>query len=505
MKTIPVSSPEARRAAFRQKVHNKYNGPSRNTAYLCMEFGLHTQLPIYSGGLGILAGDTMKSAADLDLPLVGVGNLYRDGYFKQSIDATTGRQIESPHLWDPNQSEDVVDLQQFVTVPMFGQDINFRLWGSEVAGHGGGFVPLFLLDSRGADNPEYFGETLSKLYDPAGGEAKRIMQDMALGIGGVRALKELELNISRYQLNEGHGAFAVVAELKRFAKYHGINEFGALTQKHFQAVANLFAFTTHTPVEAGFDRFPVSLVEGAFTDTFLRSAILKLGRDPKNRDFISMAHLAMRLAGFRNGVAQLHAEVSRELFPEYPDIFGITNGVHHLTWTEEATQKLFDKHCKEWRSDPEKLAELSDNGDFRDGLWPAHQTNKTKLLTEVKKRTGIEMDSEILTLGFARRFATYKRGNLIFQNEDELLKIAEDNGGLQIVMAGKAHPADNPGKEIIAMVNAAGKRLTERSKGKIKFVFLENYDMDLGLLLTAGVDVWLNTPIRPHEASGTSG
>jgi starch phosphorylase len=496
---VPRISKDLAAGQFKERAHRLgKQRPGQNVAYLCMEYGLKSSMHIYSGGLGILAGDTVKSAADLGLPLFPVGLLYRDGYFRQVFDR--GRQLAEKQAWHIERSG-LVDLQSVVTLPIAGQNVNAKAWGLEIPGQGGAFVPLTLLDTLGVQNPHGSEEITSQLY--SGGSWQRLVQEMVLGIGGVRALQIYDLPFAYYHLNEGHAAFATVEVLRRLGK-----TVENLDPGDYDRVRQLFSFTTHTPVPAGFDKFSTDEVARAFSDEFMRKAVLSLGRDPHNRDYINMALLAMRLSGVRNGVSQLHAQVSERMFPEFCPIIGITNGVHHLTWAADHSQKVLDQFAPEWRKDPCKLSELNARQDdplFRDAVWSAHQANKGRLLGMVNRSTGVKMERDVFTLGFARRFATYKRGDLLFENEAELLRLAEEHGGLQIIMSGKAHPADKPGQGLIANVMEAGRGLMERSGGRIKFAFVEDYDMDKAALLVAGVDSWLNTPLRPHEASGTSG
>jgi starch phosphorylase len=464
-----------------------------------MEYGLKKGLPIYSGGLGILAGDTLKSAADLKLPLSAVGLLYRDGYFRQKI--INGQQENLPDMWDPAKHPELIDLKEEVQVEIGGKKVTFRLWGHEVKGFGGGFVPLILLDSLGYPNPVGLEDITRNLYP--GNEQTRLFQEMALGIGGMRAMAKLRLPVSYHHLNEGDAAFAPLESLRTLGK-----EYANLSPEDLNAVRKHFSFTTHTPVPAGLVTFRSKMVETAFSEAFLRAAVLDLGRDPKNPDYINMAYLAMTLSEIRNGVSQLHARTSEKMFPDYVPIISITNGVHHLTWTSDPLARLYDEFCPEWRKDPtqlKKLKEVDAKFDFRKKLWEAHLEAKAELLRTIKERSGAEFDKDVFTIGFARRFAGYKRGDLIFSDPEELLKIAEEKGALQIVFAGKAHPHDGIGKGILADVIKKGRELTQRSNGKIKVVFLEGYDIDLGKLIASGVDIWLNNPIPPNEASGTSG
>jgi starch phosphorylase len=468
----------------------------RNVLYFCMEYGLKRSLPIYSGGLGVLAGDTLKSAANMGDPLAGVGLLYRDGYFKQRIEG--GEQRSLSDKFDPSKHPDLVDLEESVKVNIAGREVTFRVWGHEVSGGSEDrYVPLLLLDSLGYPNAPGFVNITRYLY-PAHDE-RRLQQEMALGIGGMRLFKNWKLPFSYYHLNEGHAAFAPVEYLRSLGK-----GFEDLSPEDYAEVRGRSSFTTHTPVPAGFDRFRIDRIYDAFTDPLMQKLIIEHGRDPENVDYINMAHLAMKLCGARNGVSILHAEVSERMFPKFVPIIPITNGVHHLTWVSQAMGKLYDKFCPDWRRDPTqliKLKELKSDKVFREELWHAHQEAKTALFEYIREKAGQEFDPEVFTIGFARRFATYKRGDLIFTDFDRLVQLAEENGGLQVVFAGKAHPRDSHGQNILAKII----RIAENSKGKLRVAFLQNYNMDVGALLTAGVDAWLNTPIPPKEASGTSG
>ncbi|MFA5113144.1 MAG: alpha-glucan family phosphorylase [Candidatus Margulisiibacteriota bacterium] len=485
---------------FKERVYNMaQRRPRQNVAFFSMEYALANKFRIYSGGLGVLAGDWVKSAADIGAPVFPIGLLYRDGYFKQQI--VDGRQRQERQSWDIERGTGLVDLQEAVSLQIAGQTITAKLWGMEIKGYGGEFVPLTLLDTRGVPNPHGFEEITSQLY--AAGQWERLTQEMVLGIGGVRALELFGLPISYYHLNEGHAAFAIVEVLNRLGK-----ALENITPEDFQGVKELFSFTTHTPVPAGFDRFEIGQITHAFSEQFLRTAVLALGKDPQNQSFINMALLAMRLSGVRNGVSQLHAQVSEEMFPEFRPIIGITNGIHHLTWTSENVQQVLDEHVPDWKKDPAQLSALMikrDDPGVREALWSAHQANKARLINMVKRMVGVQMDPEVLTVGFARRFATYKRGNLLFTNEAELRRLADEHGGLQIIMSGKAHPADGPGKGIIAHVIEVGNRLMRETDGKIKFAFIPDYDMSKAAVLVSGADIWLNNPLRPYEASGTSG
>ncbi len=490
-----------RASRFLERVNQKFSGrPS--VGYLSMEYGIKQDVKIYGGGLGMLAGDTVKSSADLGVNLVAVGLLYRDGYFRQQL--LDGRQISLPDAWNPEEHPDMIDTEQVVQIRMEGRPVNFKVWGLEVPGVSGDFVPLFLLDSMSVENPMGFENITRNLYNAE--PWFRMTQEKALGMGGLRALRALGLTPSMYHLNEGHAAFAIIEDLKHLGK-----PFDQITPEEFAASCERFAFTTHTPVEAGQDKFGRYLVYKVFVSDFDRRAIFTMGMDPKNADYINMAYLAARGSHSINGVAQIHARVSREIFAPISDtvdvnkIFGITNGVHHLTWVSPQIAAVYDKHADGWRENPELLRNLRykiGDDSFRKELEEAHKKAKKALFDAIGRS---DFDPNVFTIGFARRFAGYKRGDLLFTKMDELRGIAEKEGPIQLVFAGKAHPADSIGQNIISNAIARGKRIEEETGGKIKFIFLENYDMDLGALMTAGVDIWLNNPIPPYEASGTSG
>jgi glycogen phosphorylase len=495
---MPVISKEMRASEYKNRMHRMASeNLLRTIAYFSMEYALFNWLRIYSGGLGVLAGDTMKSAADLKRPVIPLGLLYHEGFFTQRI--IDGRQTQKPQIWSKKRSE-LIDLQEVVTLPIAGKEVAAKLWGVEPR-EDCNFAPPLLLDTMGVPNPTGFDEITKHLYPH--GAWERLTQEILLGVGGVRALAKLGLPIGFYHLNEGHASFAAVEVLRQLGR-----SYDQLTPEHIRQVQRVFSFTTHTPVPAGFDRFEKSEIKRALTDLFMQTVILNYGADPQYANCVNMALLGMRLSGGRNGVSLLHGKVSDGMFPDLAPFLGITNGVHHLTWTAPATKRFLDKHAPEWRRDPTKLTVLKEkqaDQAVRDELWQTHQENKAALLGHVEKKTGVRMDQGVFTIGFARRFATYKRGDLIFTDPDSLLRLAEEHGGLQIVMSGKAHPADGPGKNIIAKVIEEGAKLTARSDGAIKFVFLEDYEPETALLLVSGTDVWLNNPLRPHEASGTSG
>jgi starch phosphorylase len=460
---------------------------TRTIAYFSMEVGLDPGLPTYSGGLGILAGDTLRAAADLGVPVVGVTLLYRRGYFRQHLDAN-GRQTESSVEWDPARM--LEPLAARVTVQIEGRRVAIRPWRMMLCGVAGEEVPVYFLDTDLEENDARDRRLTDHLY--GGDNRYRLCQEAVLGLGGVAMLRALgHHSIRTYHMNEGHSALLALALLE--AENNGPGS-GGLDKSLVKSVRSRCVFTTHTPVPAGHDQFDVDLVRsvlGAEHAATLQSAgCLTNG--------LNMTHLALVFSRFVNGVAMRHGLVSQDMFPAYP-IDSITNGVHAVTWTSEPFRVLFDQHIPEWRRDNNYLRYAI--GIPLDEIRTAHGGAKRALLAEVKKRTGVTLDRDALTLGFARRAATYKRADLLFRDSDRLRAIAKKCGPLQVVYGGKAHPRDEGGKELIRRVFEHGRALA----GAVKIVYLEDYDMSLGKVLCAGVDVWLNSPQKPQEASGTSG
>ena len=450
--------------------------PKTETAYFSMEIALRNDIPTFSGGLGVLAGDTVKSFADLEAPVVAVTLIYNNGYFCQKISAS-GQQEESLINWDPAKL--LKPLPQKIELCIENHSVWVRAWQYDQVGVTGHAVPVIFLDTNLIENYPEDRVITQQLY--SGDSGMRIRQEVVLGIGGAKMLEVLGYkNLQTYHMNEGHAAFLTFELLAR------------LDWKD-TAVRQRCVFTTHTPVPAGHDEFNYELVQrvmGTYTPWHVK--------DIAGHDRLNMTVLALNMSRYANGVAKKHGEVSRHMFPDF-EIDSITNGVHSVTWTAPAFQALYDKYIPQWRRDPEKLSEAVKIPDTE--IKAAHLTEKKKLLAYIKEKTGEDFAPDILTIGFARRAATYKRGDLLFTDIEKLLNICQ--GKVQFVFAGKAHPKDNPGKEVIKrIVNIAAEL---RTKNKLKVVFLENYDMQLGALLTAGVDVWLNNPIRPREASGTSG
>jgi glycogen phosphorylase len=457
-------------------------------AYFSMEIAINPGMPTYSGGLGVLAGDTLRSAADLGAPIVAFTLLHRKGYFQQHLDST-GTQSENVQPWNP--SDFCTEESARITVSVEDRVITVRAWRYDMEGRFGHIVPIYLLDTDVDGNSGWDRGLTDHLY---GGDTNyRLQQEVVLGMGGVRMAKALGLNVNVYHMNEGHAALLTLALLE--SQLGGGPQNGA-TEADIEQVRKHCVFTTHTPVPAGHDRFSTE------------QAIRILGGDRTARlekmgcfheGLLNMTMVALRFSRYANGVAMQHGRVSREMFPEFA-IDSITNGVHAATWTSGPIQQLLDEEVPRWRSDNLYMRNLVDLPEQK--ILAAHARTKEALLAEVASRTGLVLNPKVLTLGFARRAATYKRADLLFTDPERLQKIAAEAGGLQILYAGKAHPQDEPGKALIKrVVESAGKY----SNDSLRIVYLENYAWDLGAMLTAGVDVWVNTPRRPYEASGTSG
>lgn len=456
-------------------------------AYFSMEIGLSNDIPTYSGGLGVLAGDTIKSSADLKIPLIAVTLISKKGYFRQDIDSD-GRQVEYPVVWDP--SKFMVRLSRKVKVQIEERNVYIQAWRYKVQSITGGEVDVLYLDTDVEENTKEDREITAFLY---GGDVHyRLKQEIVLGIGGVRMLHALGFHIKKYHMNEGHASLLVL-ELLLMHKKDVESVWDERWIWDTDTVKDLCVFTTHTPIEAGHDRFSYDLVNKILGAVVPLELLKRLGGE----HYLNMTLLALNLSKYINGVAKKHGEVSKTLFPGY-EINAITNGVHSFTWTCESFKQLYDKYIPGWANEPELLVRAENIPD--EELWAAHLHAKNDLVHFVRNIAGIELNPDVLTVGFARRFASYKRADLVFSNLERLLKVGE-KGRFQIVYAGKAHPKDIPGKDII-------KRIIEFAKtidNKIKVIFLKDYNMEKALKLVSGVDVWLNTPLRPREASGTSG
>lgn len=458
----------------------------KKIAYFSMEIGVHNDIPTYSGGLGVLAGDTIRSGADLKLPMIAVTLLSKKGYFTQDINEA-GRQTESPSKWKPASYMQL--LPHRITVEIEGRDVYVQTWQYNVQSLTGGCVPVFFLDTDVAENRTEDREITSYLY--GGGPEYRLKQEIVLGIGGVRLLHAMGFRIKKYHMNEGHASFLTLELLKRFKK--PIEDvWDEKLVWDIERVKNLCVFTTHTPIEAGHDKFPYELISKTMDGFFPFDILQELAGE----DYLNMTMLALNLSRYINGVAKKHGEVSQNMFPGY-EIHAITNGVHSYTWTSESFKKIFDEYLPGWANEPELFVRVGRIPDQK--LWAAHIEAKQNLCDHIKKLTGVQFSPEILTIGFARRATAYKRADLIFRDIERLLKIGA--GKIQFVYAGKAHPKDEPGKKLIQNIFEYIKQL----KGRIEIVYLKNYDMNTALKVVSGVDVWMNTPLRPLEASGTSG
>jgi len=457
-------------------------------AYFSMEIAMNPAMPTYSGGLGVLAGDTLRSAADLGVPLVAFTLVHRKGYFQQHLDGR-GMQSEDVQPWNP--SDFCAEEGARITVSVEDRVVTVRCWRYDLVGRFGHVVPIYLLDTDMEGNSGWDRGLTDHLY---GGDTNyRLQQEIVLGMGGVRMANALGHRINVYHMNEGHAALLTLALIEREL---GGGPLGAPTEADLALVRQKCVFTTHTPVPAGHDRFSIEqTIRILGGDRTARLERLGCYRD----GMLNMTLLALKFSRYANGVAMQHAKVTRAMFPEFA-IDSITNGVHAPTWISESIQQILDAHIPAWRRDNLYLRNAIDLPDKE--ILSAHARAKEALLAEVAARTGLVLNSKVLTLGFARRVATYKRAGLLFTDPQRLVEIAAAAGGLQIIYAGKAHPQDEPGKALIQQVVEDGARL---SNDLLKIVYLENYGWDLGALLTAGVDVWVNTPRRPYEASGTSG
>ena len=447
--------------------------------YFTAEIGLWSELHTYSGGLGVLAGDHVKSAADAEIPLVGVTLLYRKGYGRQHLDEN-GIQTESYRDLDPEQH--LQDTGMDISLPLDGGELWAKVWRADIAGVTGHVVPVYFLDTFHPKNSEKHLDLGLTLY--GGDDWVRIRQEYLLGIGGLRLLEQLGMEVDGLHLNEGHCTFALLEMLGK-----------GWTREQ---LAKRVLFTTHTPVPAGHDRFEWDAVEEVLGDLLpsdARQLVIDAG-DPEEGRRISMSHLAVALSGPVNAVSNLNAWVASSMFADH-HIAPITNGVHHITWTSPMMADLFDKELPGWKEDPSKLAHAGKIS--TENLTEARGIARKVLRELVQTSTGVRLDKNRLTIGFARRFATYKRANLVFSDLERLREIGA--GKIQFVFSGKAHPRDEGGKALIKSIFDSAKDLEE----DIPVAFLEDYSMATGLAMTGGVDIWLNNPIRPMEASGTSG
>lgn len=456
-------------------------------AYFSMEIAVRPEMHTYAGGLGILAGDTARSCADLELCAIFVTLVSRGGYFRQRIDAE-GRQVEEPDWWDP--AKWCAPLDAMVAVRIEGRQVWIRPWLYVHACPSGHQVPILLLDTN-LDQNDGDDRTLTH-YLYGGDDAYRLKQEIILGIGGIRLLRALGLDIHTHHLNEGHAALLTLDLLDRHRLPADGVQAGEPTFE-MSAVREQCVFTTHTPVEVGHDRFSYDLCTRLLPDIVALDELKHLA----GSDCLNMTRLALNLAGYINGVARRHAQTTQHLFPGY-HIHAVTNGVHVQTWTHQAFARLYQAHIPHWSHEPELLVRALQLPE--DEIWRCHVAAKSDLVRRVKEVCGTSLDPDAPIIALARRMTSYKRPLLLFSNVERLAAIASRHR-FQVVMAGKAHPRDAEGKEAIRHIHETIQRL----QGKLTCVFLPNYDMDLAATLVAGADVWLNTPLPPFEASGTSG
>lgn len=461
--------------------------PKTSIAYFSMEMALLPGMHTYSGGLGVLAGDTARSSADLGLPIVFVTLVSRQGYLRQEIDAEGG-QIDHEDPWNP--SDWATPLDAMVAIRIEDRAVWIRPWLHVLSCPLEHQVPVLLLDT-GLDHNDPSDQAITdRLY--GGDEAYRLKQELVLGVGGLRLLDALGFQIRTYHLNEGHAALLAAALLKRYpispSQVEGDSTFFDADQVRQRCV-----FTTHTPVEAGHDRFPYAMVGPLLKDVL----DIELLKPFAGHDNLNMTRLALNLSGYVNGVASRHAETARRMFPGY-SIRAVTNGVHLPTWAHPAFAELFQQLAPDWAHVPDSLIDADQLPD--DAVIAAHREAKDDLLAEVMRRTGRKLRPDVMLLAFARRITSYKRPDLLFSDIGRLRAIHRKRP-LQIVMAGKSHPHDDGGKALLRDIH----RHIGDIAGEIDAVYLPGYDMDLAKALVAGADIWLNTPLPPMEASGTSG
>jgi glycogen phosphorylase len=444
-------------------------------AYFSMEIGINGSMPTYSGGLGVLAGDIVKSSADLRLQMVAITLVSRKGYFRQKI-TEQGDQLEFTDEWDPAKT--LTCMPNPVTVNIEGRPVKVQAWLYEYQSPTGGMVPILFLDTDMEENSPEDRKITDSLY--GGDKTYRLKQEIVLGIGGTKLLRTLPFKIRKYHMNEGHSSLLTLELLRE----NGMDE---------EKVQNLCVFTTHSPVEAAFDQFPYDLVQQILGNEYSLSHMKQYA----GVENLNMAFLALNLSKYINGVSLAHVDYSRKLFPgRY--IRAVTNGVHSATWTSLHFRQLFDKYIPGWTNEPILLSKAGEIPNRE--VWDAHTKAKTDLLSYVEKNNGVKLDPQALTIGFARRATGYKRATLIFSDLHRLKEINRKEK-IQFIFAGKAHPKDTDGKGLIRQIHEYANIL----KDQICVVYLENYNMDTAAKLTSGVDVWLNTPLPPMEASGTSG
>jgi starch phosphorylase len=464
-------------------------------AYFSMEIAVAPDIPTYSGGLGVLAGDTLRSAADMGLSLVAVTLLHRKGYFRQQLSAD-GVQSEQDEPWKPE--EVLQPLGPVAAITIQGRPVMVRAWRKDIVGVDKHVVPVIFLDTDLEPNDPWDRQLTDHLY--GGDTFYRLCQETVLGMGGVRILAALGCQPAVFHMNEGHAALLTLGLLEEQVNEgqgkQGDGNLLEATQSDLDAVRERCIFTTHTPVPAGHDRFSLDQTRQILGDE-ITQALEKFGCC--HDGMLNMTYVALRFSRYVNGVAMQHGRVSSEMFPEYT-VHAITNGVHAATWIQPSMRALLDQKVPSWRRDNLYLR-------FAIGIAPEeirsrHLEGKRALISAVAERTGVHLHEDRFTIAFARRAAAYKRADMLFTDAQRLVRIAEEYGGLQIVYAGKAHPHDDLGKAMIHHVFEAAANL---NSDLLRIVYLENYEWDLGAILTGGADLWLNTPRLPYEASGTSG
>ncbi len=457
-------------------------------AYFSMEIALDAAIPIYSGGLGVLAGDSLRAAADLGLPMVAVTLLHRQGYFRQRLDPS-GNQFGEPYHWQPEEILELMPARASVVIG--GRRVEIAIWRYRVEGSSGRSVPVYLLDASLPENDPDDRELTGTLY--GGDNRYRLRQEVLLGAGGVSALRALGYrDLETYHMNEGHSALLTLALVEELMDGRPLAE---ATQGQMADVRRRCVFTVHTPVVAGHDRFPAELVaevlnveRGQFLERILRGT----------GDQVDMTALAMFFSRSTNAVSIRHREATRSMHSDY-SIAAITNGVHAATWVSPPLARLFNERLPGWRQDNALLRYAA--GIPAADVLSAHEQAKQELLAEVQQRAGLTLDRQAFTVGFARRATGYKRADLLLADPQRLRQIVRRAGPIQVIYGGKAHPNDESGKALIRRVFEAAESL----KDALRIVYLEEYDMALARYLVSGVDLWLNTPEKPLEASGTSG
>jgi starch phosphorylase len=472
--------------------------PNRRIAYFSMEIALRPEIHTYAGGLGMLAGDVARACADLELPVVFVTLISREGYLRQEID-DAGRQIDLADPWAPEPWLSKLDAK--IALQIDWRKVWVRPWLYIVDGPAGYEVPVILLDTNLEENAPEDRRITHRLY--GGDQADRLRQEIVLGIGGLRILRALGFEIHTYHLNEGHAALLCLDLLRRYAKpaelalpeecSDDVRELSAACIYDVMRVRQLCVFTTHTPVEAGHDRFPYPLAEQMLGDLMTVDQLKLVG----GADSLNMTRVALNLSGYVNGVAERHAETSRRMFKGFR-IHAITNGVHAATWTAESFARLYQTHIPHWQHEPELFVRADRLPDAE--VWSAHQEAKRALLSRIEELSGVALAPEVPLIAWARRMTGYKRPELLFSDLERLVATHKQRP-FQVVFAGKAHPQDVTGKQAIEGIH---RRIAELS-GVLPFAFLPNYEMELARYLVSGADVWLNAPVPPLEASGTSG